>query len=532
MGERNSESRRSFIKKSAGATAALSFSSILSGYTYAFGDNKSIYAMEGTDGENLVMKSGFSERDITPEIGMEKPGNYGKSYHQSLHDPCKVRAVVLNDGINRVALVGIDALAIYRPVVEAARKEIQKRCGIPAEAVLISASHSHSSGPTAMVQPGEYDHANEFVKSLAYEKSSCADAKYLKHVENQVVEAVCQANESSVEASLGIGRGIEDKVAFNRRFHMRNGLTYTHPGQLNPNIVKSAGPIDPEVGVIGSWDKQGKCIGCVVNYACHATTNPGGISANWIYYMEQAIRGAMGPDCIVVFVTGASGDITQVNNLNPYVNRKGEEWARFVGGRVGAEVVKILLSMPRGALVPLDAKIQVMEMRRRVPGPERVKECYELVKKTPEEVGSTKWSFAKEIVMLDAKLEKEPTAQVEVQAVQVGPAVFVTNPAEFFCQLGLDIKMQSRFPFTFPVELANGCVGYVPTAEAFDKNGGGYETRLTSYSNLEIQAGNKMVNAGVNLTWQMKPGKVPEMQKAPAFNGRPWEYGSVRPEVN
>src|SRR5690606_37806312 len=104
--------------------------------------------------------------------------------------------------------------------------------------------------------------------------------------------------------------------------------------------------------------------------------------------------------------------------------------------------------------------------------------------------------------------------------------------AEFFCQLGLDIKSQSPFPFTFPVSLANDCVGYVPTTEAFGPNGGGYETRLTSYSNLEITAGDKMVKEGVKLARRMKPGSIPEFQKAPEFKGKPWEYGNLKPQLD
>jgi len=104
--------------------------------------------------EEPGMKAGFAERDITPDLGMEQPGGYGKSFHRTFHDPCKVRAVVFDDGRSRVALVGIDALIIRRETVAPVRQEIQQKCGIPGDAILIGASHSHSSGPTGMILPG------------------------------------------------------------------------------------------------------------------------------------------------------------------------------------------------------------------------------------------------------------------------------------------------------------------------------------------------------------------------------------------
>jgi neutral ceramidase len=429
-----------------------------------------------------------------------------------------------------VALVGIDALAIRRPSVEKVRKAVHAKCGIAPEAILLGASHSHSSGPTAMILPGEYDQGSALVKSLAYDKSSCADGKYLQRVEQQLVEAICAADAARAEARCGVGKGIEDKAAFNRRFRMKNGLSFTHPGQRNPDIVETAGPIDPDVGVIGAWNPQGKCIGCVVNYSCHATCNPGGISANWIYYMEQTIRGAFGNECVVVFLQGACGDVTQVNNLNPDINPAGEDWCRLVGGRVGAEAVKVLLSMARGPMGPVDTKCTTLAIERRRPSPEHLKQALEIVQEPVEKAGHAPWTFAKETVLLDAKLAKEPVAQVEVQAIQVGPAVFLTNPAEFFVQLGLDIKAKSPFPFTFVVELANDCVGYVPTEDAFGPHGGGYETRLTAYSNLAIDAGPRIVAADLELARQLKPGVPPEGAKAPPFRGQPWDYGSLAPQ--
>jgi len=79
------------------------------------------------------------------------------------------------------------------------------------------------------------------------------------------------------------------------------------------------------------------------------------------------------------------------------------------------------------------------------------------------------------------------------------------------------------------VSLANGCVGYVPTPDAFGPSGGGYETRLTSYNNLEITAGTQMMNAGIDLARALRPGAVPMPPRAK--QGSPWTYGNVPPDL-
>lgn len=479
------------------------------------------------------MKAGFSEKDITPSPGMEQPGGYGKDFANSVHDPCKVRASVFDDGTEKVAVIGVDAIMVSGELVERVRTRVKAKTGIAKDAVLICASHSHSSGPVTGVLPGEYDFADQLIQDLAYKHTSGVNVDYLKLVEDRLVAAVTEAARKSQNVRVGVGRGFEDQVAFNRRFFMKNGLSFTHPGQLNPDIVRPAGPVDPEVGVIGVWGEKGNCIGCVVNYTCHATTNPGpGFSANWIYYLEQTIRGAFGPDCVVVFIQGAAGDVTQVNNQNIYENRRGEEWARFVGARVGAEAVKVLLDMPRGELTPVAYKVHRENMKRRLPTKEKVAEARKIVQKTQQEVGHTRWTFAKETLLLDAIARKVPTVPVEIQVVQIGPIAFITNPAEYFCQAGLEIKSNSPFEYTFIAMLTNGCVGYVPTRQALSEGGGGYETRLTSYSSLYVGAAERMAEIGITLAQELNPGKAPAETAASEFKGSPWEYGSVPPELS
>ena len=96
----------------------------------------------------------------------------------------------------RVALVGIDALMVHRNLVEAARKAIQDKCGIAPDHVLIGASHSHSSGPTGMILPGEYRPRLAAGTAAGLRKIVHAPTpRYLDRVARKSLPAVCQADE-------------------------------------------------------------------------------------------------------------------------------------------------------------------------------------------------------------------------------------------------------------------------------------------------------------------------------------------------
>jgi len=356
------------------------------------------------------MKAGFFETDITPALGMERPGGYGKAYCNTRHDPLKVRAAVFNDGDTAVALVGIDSCAIEAATVHAARPRICERCGVPVENIMIGASHTHSGGPLPGPFPEDVADASELVRSLVLEQSIVGDPFYRGWVIGQIETAVCEAHRRSVPVTCSVGSGLEAEAVHNRRFRMKSGRTFSHPGKGNPDILEPAGPVDPEVGVLAAWEGSGQLTGCVVNYACHGTTGPGGVSGDWIYYLEQTIRGVMGHDAVVVFLNGACGDVTQVDNLSLRARESGESVARTVGTRVGAEVLKVLATAVRDDLRPVKVCHRTLRIPRRPPSVEsleRARELLENIGQSPER-SSAERTFAKERLVLEHMISRKP----------------------------------------------------------------------------------------------------------------------------
>jgi neutral ceramidase len=486
------------------------------------------------------MKAGFCETDITPPIGAEQPGGYLKAFISRVDQPLKARAAVFGTDAERVAFVGIDTTGIERGLVEEIRRRITERTGIAPEAVCIAASHTHAGGPLWGETPGELADPSRDELAVRIQRSEriCQDPVYSEWAVRQTASAVIEADRRATEARFSAGSGHEAGAVFNRRYRMKSGRALSHPGKGNPDIVEPAGPVDPEVAVLAAWNEDGTLRGCLVNYACHGTAHGSrGAHPDWIHYLLSTIRAVWGEEVAVVFLNGACGDITQVDSLDDRHRDWGGPWfSRRIGMRVGAEALKVLAEAEPGACEgPVAARRRILEIPRRRPTPECFAEAEALVRREidlpREERSEPGFTFAGETLLLADKLRREPVASVEVQALQVGPVLLLANPAEYFCQLGLEIKERSPFPATWVVELANGKAGYVPTTEAFDpETGGGYETALTNYSNLALDAGNRIRETSLELAREFSPGTIASPADLLTEPGTPWHYGRLGPD--
>ncbi|MFA0752301.1 MAG: hypothetical protein IMHGJWDQ_000048 [Candidatus Fervidibacter sp.] len=455
----------------------------------------------------VSVQIGFAQTDITPPVDSEMPGSFRKRFATGVHDPLHATACVLAEGERSLVFVSVDALSVKASLVRQVRSTLSTRLGIPPQNILIAATHTHSGGPIANVFESE------------------ADPTYCAFVVEQIVNAVVKAWENRVEGKVGVGVGHENRLAFNRRFVMRNGCHQTHPGKGNPDILRPAGPTDPDVGVLAAQDTKGRWLGCLVNFACHCTVMGGTeFSADYPFYLAATLRKVFGEQFLTVFLPGACGDVTQVANMLPREPEFGETWAWRIGTRLGGEVVKTVALMDFTDSAPLQAvQSQVRLARRRVPD-SMLEEARRLL--ATEGVPDVERLYARELVLLAEEVQREPFLEAEVQVLAVGRSAFVAICGELFCQFGLDIKRASPFPTTFVVTCANGMVGYLPTPEAFQ--GGGYEVRLARSSQLMPDAGNQLVGEAIQLLQSLW---VPPVPSPPVVRTPPWDVGASPPEL-
>jgi hypothetical protein len=413
------------------------------------------------------LTAGAAQVDVTPPPGCPMAGYYSQRGAEGTHDPLFAKALVVEKDGTKAALVSLDLISTTFGMVEESRKLIERQTGIPGSHVMISATHSHT-GPVLSDRKPRTD---------AFGGNNKIATEFIRELPAKIAEAVARADKGRKAARLLRGVGTEEGLAFNRRFHMRDGSVGWNPGKRNPNIVRPAGPTDPAVPVVLVETADGKApIACYVNFAMHLDT-VGGLyySADYPHTLSKALSEVKGDGVVTVFTIGCAGDINHINVSSP-APQKGHGEAARIGTRLAAEVLRTFEKLEPAADGPIRASSLTVELPLAPVTAEEAAAAKQVIARVREGAKPAP-RFLDQVQAFKAadvadRLGKPLT--VEVQVISVGDDLaWVSLPGEIFVQLGLSIKAGSPFKQTMIAELANGSIGYVPTKVAYPQ--GNYE---------------------------------------------------------
>ena len=397
-----------------------------------------------------ALKGGTAKVNITPPVGIcwafdDKP-------MLDIADELYAKALVLDDGFAKIALISTDLLWIPNNMTLEIRRLVKEKTGIPEINILVCATHTHY---VPNIYPGHIT-------------TSPIDTSYVQTLIKKIAGAVFIACKNIKDVKVGAAKGEIPEIIYNRRTKKTDGtiqMSFTLPQDTSEFIF---GPIDPEVGIIRIEDNNSNILASVINFSCHPTSAGYEdmsyvISADYPGYATKVIEQMEGGICL--FTLGTAGDIVVID--------RGENQRRQIGTALGAEALRRIQRVPTTG----DVSIKVFKKNVSLP--------------------------LKKNISTNSILYSDSTKNyinTEIQAFSIGDIYILGLPGENLVELGLEIKNRFREKNLFIITLSNDIVGYVCHSEAY--NEGGYEP--TRGTNLAKGAGEIIIRESVNILNQLK----------------------------
>jgi neutral ceramidase len=364
------------------------------------------------------LRAAVAKVDITPPPGTKVVGHVRPV--DGVRDRLHAAALLLDDGATRAAVVTFDLVDCPAEMTRQVREAVAAAAAVPAGNVLVAASHNHS-GPGWGQNP---DWSRQVLKDLG--------------------GAAAKAARALRPVSVGYGEGRID-FSVNRR-KVIDGRAVV---RLNPD-----GPCDRRVKVLRFDDGATlEPLAVVLHAACHPCVFTWGdgwsgpfpkglprMSADFPGEAKTFVERVY-PGSTALFLQGCAGDVRP--NLPGFPYRCGDEAdIRWAGRGLGCEAVQAA-----------DRSLVREEFARRP-------KVYPL-------------RSASQVVTLPAA-KKGEAVRCELQALKVGPYLLLTLPGEPFAEYGFRLeKAVADRAVPVVVGYANGSIGYICTAKAFQE--GGYE---------------------------------------------------------
>ena len=417
------------------------------------------------------MRVGTAWADITPSKPIHIAGQLHERLGEHAHDPLTVNAAAFDDGATRAVVVSCDLVCLSTAFVSEVQSCCEKRFGVPASAVIVACTHTHTAPCTRTNLPGG------------------TDPEFMGKLHESVVGAVGRALDDLEEVTLYAGVGWLEQLGFNRRGLHADGSSDMYHGSWNEDFAGLEGPRDGEVPVIFARKTNGDLKAVIPSFATHPTSfeNESFYSADLVGAVRSFLRHNLGEDLGVIYLTGAAGDTAPLQledneqRARPWYGEDG--WKRC-GLYLGGEILKIIAATTEPMSDPV---LRLEQAVARIP-----------MRPYPESFDPEKLSWGKEYFTRARDdwarmLREESPVDVRLNVLRLGDAAICTNPAELYVEHGLAIKRGSPARLTLIAQLADGYVGYVPTRDAFGR--GGYSVWPAYTSKLAVDAGETIVES-------------------------------------
>ncbi len=436
------------------------------------------------------MKVGFAISDITPETGIYLTG-YGRPERLAtgVHSPLTATAMVLQDGGEEAAVIGMDWCFVDWELTQDIRRGINAATGVPEKNILLCCSHTHSAPHTTYMRT---------LGRVAVDPEN-KGIEYTKHCIPAIADAVKRAKESLREAKAGFAAG-KTETGVSRRGMTESGVVTGFIG--DPDMM-----YDSNMTVVQFVDKEtGEDMGVLVHCSAHNTCMGASreISSDWCGVMKARIKQRC--QVPVLFVNGAIGDVgPRISHficskpIPGYVAGAGDgpAAAEEVGYRAASDAIRLLSGIhEHRSDLPLKTHTATISLPQSIFMSEQ--DALDILKKFDKDVEKAaeppvEYQLAK-IVAETWKKPAQPTLEFEQTIVAFGPLAFVPFPFEMFSIFSLRLRKFGPFEYTLLCSNTNGRNAYMPDRGAIAC--GGYEVDCRKWVRpyvLEPEAGDLAV---------------------------------------
>lgn len=400
------------------------------------------------------MKAGFSRVDVTPPLGSYMSGYYYERFAKGVLDPLELNAVACCDGETTVLLIIADFIGVDRTYCDAIRKRIAESVSLPAENILLTALHQHTSVCIGM--------RDDYMRN---------DVFYMESLYRKYCDVAKMAIDDMRDAVAQISAGdTAEPIAFIRKYLMKDGSVIGHPHHRQDEIVRRLEDGDNTVRLI-RFKREGAKDIALVNFCTHPDVISGEyFSADWPGFVRRFVERDL-EDVSCLLLNGVQGDSNHCDYLKHSEMIKSYAHSEYMGRMIADTVVRLWDGGKPMQASAVGQRNGIVSLPTRTDGMEDYEDCKRMLEELNNGTckvnpsGAERGRAGRIVRMQQAPLFQK----LPVTVLRIGDVFIVGFGGEPFTDYAREVRRAYPALEIFTACCANGYEGYLPSREDFTR---------------------------------------------------------------